>query len=166
MSATYTFTRLLYMQHGEHSDPGRLARKLQEPFKHALKFEDKKLEKESDDLFLEMAKNAILIDFQLEFAVSPHDSMWHDPDTERMHGFPFKNPSTQITFMKSRHHGEKPNMETKGRTVDFIGRPLIRWYKSHTMEEDISPEFRGPQYSVPYPDREIHGTIPLFAMMR
>jgi hypothetical protein len=156
-SSTRSFARLLYMQYGEHSDPGRLAHKIQEPFKHLMKFHDE----ESSDFCMKMAKEAIFIDFEVQFTLSPLKCVWHDPYTKRSLDFPFKNPETHIDFMEHIVHTSKLPPGPEGYTVDFIGRPLFRWLKHIT-----SSIGNGPEHAELSKTKQIDFAIPLVAMIR
>ena len=151
------------MQDGDHSEATRLARKIQEPLVHLVQGRGEEIKQKSEQCFLEIAKLAVCIGFQLEFAVSTVECIWNDPFTRQSRGFPLRISPRRRELMKTMFHQTitpLDDSQCEGRTVDMIGRPLIRWFTAAHVEVG-----NGLPFFSPSPSRETSGSLPLIAMI-
>lgn len=135
--------RHAYRQHGDHSDPERLKRKIRAPFKHVLKQPVangfRTAEKELSDL----VDSAISLDFWKHFSAHPVVIEWTDPFTGKERGFPARQHyDNGAVAMKGQFlHYEHDHTTVWGHEVELIRQPFLRVFG------DADKPHRCPLYS-------------------
>jgi hypothetical protein len=120
----FGFGRHAYRQHGDHSDPERLKRRITASFKHLLKKPVanglRTAEKELSDL----VDSAISLDFWKHFSVIE----WSDPFTGKESGFPARQHYDDgAVAMKGQFlHHEHDHTTVWDHEVELIRQPFLR----------------------------------------
>ncbi|KPM41277.1 hypothetical protein AK830_g5314 [Neonectria ditissima] len=118
----YTSARMLYAVYGGHSDPKRLKGILRQELGQLIQIRG--ADPESVEEYLDkLVAAAISIDLQVEVS---KDNIWfemHDPETQKLSGFIYKDSATVESGSAFRNFDE-----LNGRPVDFIRSPAIWIY--------------------------------------
>lgn len=135
--------RHAYRQHGDHSDPERLKRKIRAPFKHLLKPPATARLRTAEEELSDLVDFAITLDFWKHFSAHPVVLEWSDPFTGMERGFPARERYDNGDFaMKGQFlHYEHNHTTVWGHEVELIRQPFIRVFG----DPDKAPNF--PLYS-------------------
>lgn len=120
--------RHAYRQHGTHSDPERLKRKIKAPFKHVLRDPVLTSFRTAEQELSILVGSAIRLDFWKHFSAHPVVIEWSDPFTGMERGFPARERyDNGAVAMKGQFlHYEHDHTTVWGHEVELIRQPFLR----------------------------------------